>query len=205
MMRPPENKVFSSTLITERLVQIKDIYDRMDRAYAAAAAHYGFHCEGCRENCCQTRFHHHTVIEYLYLMEGVRQLTEVQQEAAVQKAKQVVRETRMAEDAHQPVRIMCPLNENELCLVYPWRPMICRLHGLPHELCGPGGVAKGVGCLRFDAQTQGKPYYRFDRTPIYKEMALLERDIRQATGVSKKIKMTIAEMLTADDIFNECP
>ncbi len=204
MNRPPEDRDHSSTMIIKYQDQIRALYDRMDQAYAAAAAHYSFHCEGCRENCCRTRFHHHTVIEYLYLMEGVRQLTEAQQEAAVQKAKQVVRETRMAEDAHRPVRIMCPLNEKELCLVYARRPMICRLHGLPHELCGSGGrVSKGVGCQQFDDHSQGKPYYRFDRTPIYREMALLERDIRQATGFAKKIKMTVAEMLTAKDIFTE--
>ena len=206
MMRSLENKVFSGAMVSRPLAQIKYVYDRMDRAYAAAAAHYGFHCDGCGENCCRTKFYHHTVIEYLYLMEGVHQLTEAQQKTVLKRAKQAVRETRLAEEAHQPVRLMCPLNENELCLVYPFRPMICRLHGLPHELCGSGGsVMKGVGCLQFDEVAHDKPYYRFDRTPLYKEMALLEKDIRQTTGFAKKIKMTIAEMLTTDDIVTYFP
>jgi len=134
------------------------------------------------------------VIEYLYLTEGVKQLTRAQQKTAVQKAKQVVEETRIA----GTIRIMCPLNKDELCQVYPWRPMICRLHGLPHELHNAGGrVSQGAGCRQFDMQTKGKLYYRFDRTPIYKKMALLEKEVRQATGITQKFKMTIAEMLTS--------
>lgn len=204
MIRPVQNSDFSVRIMTRYQEQIKALFESMDQAYETVAARYGFHCEGCEENCCQTRFHHHTVTEYLYIMEGVRQLTEVQQEAAVRRANQVVEKTRLAENTGQPVRIMCPLNENEMCLVYPWRPMICRLHGLPHELCGPGGrISKGVGCRQFDSQTKGKPYVRFDRTPIYKEMAFLEREIRQVAGVTKKIKMTIAEMLVAENFLEE--
>lgn len=204
MIRPVQNNALSGQIMTRYQEQIKALFASMDQAYETAAARYGFHCEGCEENCCQTRFHHHTVTEYLYLMEGVRQLTKADQGVAVRRANQVVEETRRAENAGQPVRLMCPLNENELCLVYPWRPMICRLHGLPHELCGPGGrIVKGVGCGQFDSQTKGKPYYQFDRTPIYKEMALLEREIRQEAGVTKKIKMTIAEMLVAKNLLEE--
>ena len=36
---------------------------------------------------------------------------------------------------------------------------------------------------------------RFDRTPFYLEMARLEKQARLVTGVSDKIKMTVAEML----------
>lgn len=192
--------LFSGNAVKRCLNQLKTVYEHMDRAYEMVARHYGFHCDGCEENCCRTRFHHHTLVEYLYLMEGVRQLNQGQQARAIQRAKQVVEETRSAQEAGQPVRLMCPLNEKALCLVYPWRPMICRLHGLPHELWGPGGVTRGEGCRQFDTQAQGKPYHRFDRTPLYKDMALLERDLRQAVGFSPKIKMTVAEMLTAENM-----
>lgn len=192
----------SQAIIKRFLSPIKELYERMDQAYDRVAIHYGFHCDGCDENCCETRFHHHTVTEYLYLMEGFRQLSVGRQKTAVKRAARVVEKTRSAEDAGQPVRFMCPLNENDLCLVYPWRPMICRLHGLPHELCGPGGrVSKGVGCRQFDDQTKGKPYYRFDRTPLYREMASLEQQVRRATGVTQKLKMTIAEMLITQNPF----
>jgi hypothetical protein len=49
-------------------------YADMDRAYAEVADRYGFHCNGCADSCCLTRFYHHTLLEYLYLAEWVRGL-----------------------------------------------------------------------------------------------------------------------------------
>ncbi len=42
----------------------------MDLKYKEAADYYGFDCTGCEDNCCFTRFFHHTLLEYLYIMEG---------------------------------------------------------------------------------------------------------------------------------------
>ncbi len=189
-------------MLPQLLNKMAAVYAYMDREYETAAAHYGFHCDGCQENCCRTRFHHHTVIEYLYLMAGVERLAEPHRTVAIQSARQVLQATEKALRENQPVREMCPLNENGLCLVYPWRPMICRLHGLPHELRGAHGkVLRGVGCAQFDLQTSGATDYHFDRTPIYQKMAMLEKEVRQVTGITQKIKMTIAEMLTTDRLL----
>ena len=38
-------------------------------------------------------------------------------------------------------------------------------------------------------------YIRFDRTPLYRQMAMLERELRLATGVNDPIKLTVAQML----------
>ena len=84
-------------------------------------------------------------------------------------------------------------------MLYAFRPMICRLHGIPHELHRPGGnVIKNPGCNAFFDQCRKSgtsAYIRFDRTPFYRQMAILEKDLRQATGYTDKIKLTIAQML----------
>ena len=54
--------------------KIASIYKDMDRAYGEAAAHYDFDCRGCADNCCFTRFYHHTHVEFFYLLEGFGQL-----------------------------------------------------------------------------------------------------------------------------------
>jgi hypothetical protein len=78
--------------------------------------------------------------------------------------------------------------------------MICRLHGIPHELNHPvKGRAMGPGCQEFVIQCGEKSYLPFDRTPLYRELADLEKSFRQATGLNVKMKMTIAEMLA------DCP
>jgi hypothetical protein len=74
--------------------------------------------------------------------------------------------------------------------------MICRLHGIPHELTIPGrGISKASGCGDFVRKCSGKPYYKFDRTPFYTQMAALEKALRQSVRGMHKIKMTVAEMV----------
>jgi Fe-S-cluster containining protein len=91
------------------------------------------------------------------------------------------------------------LNHNGWCLVYTHRPMICRLHGIPHELYRPDGeILKSPGCDAFfdQCRQRGKnDYIPFDRTPFYRQMAMLEKELRLETGYHEKIKLTIAQML----------
>ncbi len=77
--------------------------------------------------------------------------------------------------------------------------MICRMHGLPHELHKPGfPIIKGPGCDagRFDE----KDYIPFDRTPFYREMAGVEMGFRTAFGKSGKIRETIAQILVSNNV-----
>lgn len=176
--------------------RLRQIYDEMDREYELAADHYGFLCRGCGDNCCQTRFYHHTYIEYLYILEGYRALVVERQIEVQSKASAVCQKTDEADRKGQPVRLMCPLNFDGLCILYAFRPMICRLHGIPHELQKPGRSTQyGSGCGAFTAQAVNQEYYRFDRTSFYVKMARLESELRQNCGLEGKIKLAIAEML----------
>jgi Fe-S-cluster containining protein len=187
------NEVF--LLFKDRLRQI---YDRMDAQYAKASQSYGFECTGCRESCCETLFYHHTFSEYLYLLDGFFSLEPELQAAIRQKAR-----TGRLEQTKPDAGVMCPLNRDGLCLSYAHRPMICRLHGIPHELQKPGqAVSRGPGCGVFTRQCENMAYKKFDRTPFYREMALLEKDLRQSAGLNGKIKMTVAQMLmNGEDII----
>ena len=74
--------------------------------------------------------------------------------------------------------------------------MICRLHGIPHELQKPGqNPVYGPGCETFDHRCSRKDYFKFDRTPFYRRLAMLEEDVRQTLGFDGKIKMTVAEII----------
>jgi hypothetical protein len=170
----------------------------MDLKYKEAADYYGFDCKGCEDNCCFTRFFHHTLLEYLYIMEGYGTLDRTKQVKVKRRALEVCRKTDEAVEKGIPVRVMCPLNFDGLCLMYDYRPMICRLHGIPHELQRPGqSTMYGLGCDTFTKQCQEKELFKFDRTPFYIEMAELEKELRQAVGVRQKIKLTVAQMLTS--------
>jgi len=176
------------------LDRLSAIFRIMDERYDETAGKYGFVCAGCEDSCCQTRFYHHTLIEYFYLKSGFESFNSKDRMMIHSKALEV----NFQWETHSAPApgVMCPLNEAGRCRLYAHRPMICRLHGIPHELNHPiKGRAIGPGCHEFVLQCGGKAYFPFDRTPLYRELADLEKSFRRETGLSIKMKMTISEML----------
>ena len=183
-----ENKVFF-----ERL---RDIYKEMKKRYAIVSGALGFSCRDCDENCCYTHFKHHTVIEYLYLMEGINILDESLKSEVVKRAKSVSAKTEEAEEAGEKIRIPCPLNIDGLCMMYDYRLMICRLHGTAHYFDTPRGRVEGPGCYRFQDLSSGKRSVpMLDRTDLYRDLAMLEMDVRKKLGINFKVNSSIAEMI----------
>ncbi len=173
---------------------IKKLYHSMDTAWEKAALSYGFECNGCKDNCCRSLFFHHTYIEKAYLRHGFNQLKQPQKNSVLKRAGTYCKET-VDQTASESKKIMCPVNEKGRCLLYPYRPMICRLHGLPHELCRPGqDPMKSPGCEA--GNFNEKHYVTFDRTPFYRQMAQIELSFRQAEKLDGKIKQTIAQMIS---------
>jgi hypothetical protein len=176
--------------------RLNTLYGDMDSSYGNTAAYYGFDCKGCMENCCLTRFYHHTHVECLYLLEGFSFLAKEKQIEATKKAKDYNKKAIESDVKKKQARQMCPLNFDGLCILYNYRPMICRLHGVSHELKKPGkDMVYSPGCGKFTRQCESKTYFRFDRTPFYIKMAQLEKDLKLKFGFTKKFKGTIAQMI----------
>jgi Fe-S-cluster containining protein len=199
MNLPPEFYLTHRQRCLPLLMQLEELFRAMDQSYAAVADQYGFQCIGCVDNCCLTRFYHHTLLEVLYLVEGMRTLESGVQQRVKQQALAVSTRLAEADCRGAAIRIMCPLNQDGRCRLYHHRPMICRLHGIPYELQRPAGNAiKNPGCDLFfeKCRASGKTdYIRFDRTPFYRQMAMLEQKLRCVTGYTDKLKFTIAQML----------
>ncbi len=180
------------------LNRLAAIYTKMNAKYNEAANYYGFCCGGCEDNCCFTRFYHHTFVEYLYILEGLETLAYGNKTEIREKALLVCRQTAELERSGLPVRLLCPLNYEGLCALYSYRPMICRLHGIPHELTIPGRErVLSPGCGEFMSRCGEKEYVNFDRTPFYAEMAGLEKEFKAAFSISERIKLTVARMLAS--------
>jgi len=190
---PPQGATYS--VFFDKLL---NLFTKMDQEYSKAAEYYGFGCQGCSDNCCQTSFYHHTYLEYFFVHEGFTHLSSEEKDQIEYRAQDVLRDIAVADKVGKPVRLMCPLNFNGLCGLYFYRPMICRLHGIPHELRKPGqNNIFGPGCGTFDERCCDKLYYEFDRTPFYIEMATLENEFKQTVGVGGRIKLTVAEMIAS--------
>jgi Fe-S-cluster containining protein len=172
------------------------LFNAMDAGYETSAAGYGFVCRGCADNCCRTRFYHHTVLEYMSIHKGYSCLAPRERRRVETRAADYCRQHARADAAGAVVKPWCPLNRDGKCLVYALRPMICRLHGIPHVLHHPGGGSvKGPGCDDFRSRCEDNTGVPLDRTPYYKAMAGLENEIRTELDVHVKVKQTIAEMI----------
>jgi len=166
----------------------------MDKKYDEAAEHYGFNCSGCSDSCCMTHFYHHTFLEYFYIIKEYSLLPYETRKKIAEKAEIASEKAdRLQKNGKRP-RIMCPLNFDGLCLIYGGRPMICRLHGIPHEI-NLGSRIKSPGCQSFDIQNRDGKYFIFDRAKIYIKMARLENRMKKELKISEKIKMTAAQMI----------
>lgn len=171
--------------------KLKTIYGSIDRAYAEAAGFYHFNCQDCPDNCCSTYFFHYTISEYFCLLQGFWALEEDMKREIRDRA------TKMC-DPRKRGTYLCPLNLRGRCLLYPYRTMICRLHGLPFEVQRPDGQREaGPGCGQFEQERtlKGLPYRKIDRTPFYTDLANLEREIRIEVAYFQRFKKTIAEMI----------
>jgi len=180
---------------------VENLYKKMDQAYDEAAEAHGFNCMGCEDNCCYTKFYHHTHVEYLYLYKGLVILDKEKQEKVRRRATDANEQILLAEARGDIPRVICPINSKGLCSLYQYRPLICRLHGIPNEFHPSSGKkVTGPGCTDFDRQCGNKAQVVFDRTPFYIEMAAIERLFKTRFGVSEKFKKTVAQMLMSETV-----
>lgn len=177
------------------IARIAHLFEKMDRSYHAATnAVSGFSCTGCEDNCCLSLFYHHTLMELIYLKEGLRTLPEATLATVTFRAQEAVPRLHLRATGESTEKVPCPLMEEGKCILYAHRPMICRLHGVAHILERPDGtVIEGPGCARYEqAAPKSLP---LNRTPLYREMAILEKGLREETGFADRLKLTIAEMI----------
>lgn len=182
--------------------RMADLYRRMQEAYAASAAEAGLSCGGCEENCCTSYFQHHTYVEWAYLWRGLNELPESLLHNIVKQAEAYLDAAKACLAANTVPRVMCPLNEKGLCILYPHRLMICRMHGTRNLFTLPDGRQQIFpGCYRFQAlpgpradADNERP--ALDRTPFYRELAGLEMEfLRRAKRPMPRVNLTLAEMI----------
>ena len=189
------------------------LYREMETGYDQAAAKIGLTCRGCPDNCCDSYFLHYTFIEWAYLWRGLGKLAPAPLETAMARARLCLDHYREAVEAGAWPKIMCPLNQDGLCMLYLYRPMICRCHGVPARLRRPDGKTSHFpGCFRCQELTARPGLVAgMDRTPLSRRLARLEEEFLggwfSLSAKMPKMKMTLAAMLLAGppEFPWECP
>ncbi len=182
-------------VVFQRLAQL---YLKMDISYRKAAQDIGFTCIDCPDNCCSSYFKHHTRVEWAYFIKGLSQCPDPLKQEIIKKAHDYNAKARMELSKGRTPDIMCPVNDNGLCLLYEHRLMICRLHGVPTIHIRPDGRTLDFpGCFRAQEQAQvSRDCSKLDRTEFYRELAALEQAfVGPKVARISRVDLTLAEMI----------
>ena len=185
-------------LPADMIKRVEKLYCEMETEYDKVAQELDFSCQGCPDNCCDSYFLHHTYLEWCYLWMGFRELPKEKQEEILDRAQRYIIAADKALHSDERPQIMCPLNENGLCIVYKHRLMVCRTHGVPATITRPDGKKlQFPGCFRCqDLQQDDNSVLRVERTPLLRQLAMLENELLDnKRHLYAKVKLTIAEML----------
>jgi hypothetical protein len=177
--------------------RLVEIYRRIDHAYSEAVKSVGFSCEGCDgTKCCTVDLKISTLVEMSYLRQGFNTLSRSEQQEILARCSEIIRAKEGGPASELYRNSVCALNSDGMCVLYDYRPMICRLHGMPYFFVGQrNSVEQGDGCPRFTEVHRGQDTSsRIDRTQFYREMAVLEVEAVRLRG-ERTEKRTVAETL----------
>jgi hypothetical protein len=169
---------------------LKALYSRADLGYEAHMREHGLSCGSCFEApCCRVDLRLHTYLEKYYLLQGFGSL-----EAGVRDGVVALCVRGASAEGENE---FCVMRGPGVCLIYPWRPLICRLAGPAHSFQGPrGGSVRGDGCPQLLRDPGRDTPPRMDRTPYYRDMSLLELNLVNEFG-ARSTAVTIAGTVLA--------
>lgn len=173
-------------------------------------------CEPHCADCCHAVFGLF-LIEAVFLKRDFDQLNEEEREAALQRGRDADKaleklqkilkafedDPEMRNYSLGKARIRCPLlnNHNE-CVLYPYRPITCRVYGIPTRV---QGVPRVCGKANFKKE---QTYPVFDLDGVHRELHQLSKELLERAGeknserasfllsVSKVIKTPVEELMT---------
>ncbi len=168
------------------------LLNRADKAFQRIAHEYP-DCISCKRgcsDCCHAVFGLF-LVEALFLKYDFDQLERKEREKAVMRADKAdddleLVEKRLRAFENDPMmtsyalakeRIRCPLlNDNHDCVLYPYRPITCRVYGIPVAF---QGKARVCGRSQFK---KGKGYPAFDLDGVYRELHAMSRQLLENAG-----------------------
>ena len=167
------------------LAEADRTFQRMRQAYGG-----NIRCRPGCSDCCHAVFGLF-LVEGLYLQTHFRNLARKERRAALlrgQKSEKALLslENEVKRFCHDPGsaslvlargRVPCPLlDTSRQCVLYPHRPLTCRIYGIPTRVRGEMRV-----CGRA-AFGKGESYPVFDLDGAFKALHLLSRDLLEKTG-----------------------
>jgi len=178
--------------ITHLLQRYELLVAKADQAFQKMKKEFP-ECIKCKprcSDCCHALFGLF-LIEAVYLKRQFNKLGRKERRAALLRGNKADKELKKLEKKLQTndkapemgteslarERIRCPLlGDNEECVLYPHRPITCRVYGIPTAIQGKAHVCGKAGFK------SGKTYPIFDLDRAYQELYLLSGELLKETG-----------------------
>ena len=193
--------------------------DEADSAFHRMEKEHGtcIKCERYCSDCCHAVFGLF-IIEAAYLKQHFDQLDHKEIKEALLRCNDTDRALKRLEiklqtnegDAQMQAyilareRIRCPLlDDKEECILYPYRPITCRVYGIPTKIHGKARVCGKAGFNKSES------YPVFDLDGVYSDLFKLSKELLESeeTGDPEKASLLIsvskAISTTFEDIINE--
>ncbi|WP_080804768.1 YkgJ family cysteine cluster protein [Desulfamplus magnetovallimortis] len=183
----------------ELVVTVDAIFDKVKSEYPKEVF--------CREKCsdCCYAIFDIPIIEAVYLNQKFNEhFSGVEKRELIDIAAKVDRSLfKMKRDAHKEAqdgkdqiqivakmsmeRVRCPLlGKNDLCLLYKYRPLTCRVYGIPTATAGESHI-----CGRTNFK-QGEQYPTLNMDSLYSKLQLISAEM---TADLKATNIKVCEML----------
>lgn len=168
------------------------LVERADKSFARIAGEYP-DCIACKPgcaDCCHAVFGLF-LIEAIFLKSDFDRLAEVEKKAALERGVAAENElktlertleefkddSRMSAYAMAKARVRCPLlGDDDSCVLYDYRPITCRIYGIPTMIQGVPRICGSTGFKK------DQPYPIFNMNGVQKELFLLSKDLLKNSG-----------------------
>jgi Fe-S-cluster containining protein len=208
------------------LTHLLELYERLatraDQAFKKMLQDYP-ECIKCKpycSDCCHALFGLF-LIEAVYIKHHFDELGRKKRRAALLSGNKADRDLKKLEkEVHKSggaseigteslakERIRCPLlDDQKECILYPYRPITCRVYGIPTSIqgksrvCGKAGFKKGESYPAFDLDGAYQKLYELSRELLEGEG---RRDLERASlliSVSKAIRTPLEDLMADMEI-----
>ncbi len=178
----------------ELVVKADDAFDRMTGEFPAPMK-----CKRQCSDCCHAVFGLF-LIEAVFLKRDFDKLGEEEKEGAflrgieadkeLEKLERTLKEfendPQMSSYSLARARVRCPLlNENDDCILYPYRPITCRVYGIPTMI---HGVPRVCGKSGFEKE---QPYPIFNLDAMHGGLYKLSKELVKGSGVEDGLQASL--------------
>ena len=193
-----------------------DLVQKADQAFQRISEEFPecVRCEPHCADCCHAVFGIF-LIEAVFLKHDFDQLGEDKRRVALKRADEAARELEVLERTLREfegdpqmsaysmarARIRCPLlDDNNECILYPYRPITCRVYGIPTmiqgapRVCGKAGFKKDQSYPTFNIDGAHHKLYDLSKNLLESAGGGTERALH-LHSVAKVIKTPVEEMI----------